>query len=43
MNFDDAIKAHSAWKTKLAQYLHSPDGSLNPEEIAPDNKCAVAQ
>ncbi len=43
MNFDDAIKAHSAWKTKLAQYLHSPDGSLKPEEIAPDNKCALGQ
>lgn len=43
MNFDDAIRAHSAWKTKLSAYLNNPDGSLKPEEIEPDNACALGQ
>lgn len=43
MNFDDAIKAHSAWKIKLSTYLRKPDGSLKAAEIEPDNKCALGQ
>ena len=43
MNFDDAIKAHSAWKMKLSTYIAKPDGSLKVVEIEPDNKCALGQ
>ena len=43
MNFDDAIKAHGAWKMKLSTYLRKPDGSLKASEVAPDNKCALGQ
>lgn len=43
MDFDEAIKAHSAWKMKLSSYLKSPDGSLKAEEIQVDNKCALGQ
>ncbi len=43
MNFDEAIKAHSAWKMKLSSYLNNPDGSLKAAEICLDNKCALGQ
>lgn len=43
MDFDDAIKAHSAWKMKLSTYLKKPNGSLKAAEIQPDNKCNLGQ
>jgi methyl-accepting chemotaxis protein len=43
MNFDEAISAHSQWKQKLATYIAKPDRSLNPVEVAADNKCALGQ
>lgn len=43
MDFDEAIKAHSAWKIKLSNYLKKPDGSLKANEIQMDNKCALGQ
>lgn len=43
MDFDEAIKAHSAWKLKLSTYLRKPDGSLKPNEVQLDNKCALGQ
>ncbi len=43
MNFDEAIKAHSAWKMKLSNYLKNPDGSLKASEIEQDNKCQLGQ
>ena len=43
MNFDDAIRAHSAWKMKLSAYISKPDGSLKVVDIEPDNKCALGQ
>jgi methyl-accepting chemotaxis protein len=43
MNFDDAIKAHADWKTKLRQYLQHPDHSLKSAEVGVDSKCALGQ
>ena len=43
MNFDEAIRAHSAWRLKLSVYLRKPDGSLKAEQIQPDNRCALGQ
>jgi methyl-accepting chemotaxis protein len=43
MDFDEAIKAHSAWKMKLSAYLRKPDGSLKAADIQVDNKCALGQ
>lgn len=43
MDFDEAIKAHSAWKMKLSTYLKNPDGSLKSSDIQVDNKCALGQ
>lgn len=43
MNFDEAVLAHSNWKTKLARYLRRPDGSLDPDEIQRDNQCALGK
>jgi hypothetical protein len=43
MNFDEAIKAHSAWKMKLSDYLKKPDKSLKASEVCLDNKCALGQ
>jgi hypothetical protein len=43
MDLDDAIKMHAAWKTKLAEYLRSPNGSLRSEELEPDNRCELGK
>lgn len=43
MDFDEAIKAHSAWKMKLSTYLKKPDGSLKASDIQADNKCSLGQ
>ena len=43
MNFDDAIKAHSAWKMRLSTYLTKPDGSLVPKEIESDRACELGK
>lgn len=43
MDFDEAIKAHAAWKLKLSNYLAKPDGSLKAADICLDNKCALGQ
>jgi hypothetical protein len=43
MDFDQAVAAHSAWKTKLRDYLSKRDGSLKPAEVSPDNKCPLGQ
>lgn len=43
MDFDEAIKAHSAWKMKLSSYLRKPDGTLKAAEIQSDNKCSLGQ
>jgi hypothetical protein len=43
MDFDEAIKAHSAWKFKLSGYLRKPDGSIKSADVVVDNKCALGQ
>ena len=43
MDFDQAIAAHSAWKSKLRDYLSKRDGSLKPAEVSVDNKCVLGQ
>jgi chemoreceptor zinc-binding protein len=43
MDFDQAIAAHAAWKGKLSQYLANPDKSLQPSEIAADNRCELGK
>jgi Chemoreceptor zinc-binding domain len=39
VNFDDAIKAHAAWKIKLNSYLQHPDGSIDVAKLSLDNVC----
>ena len=43
MDFDQAIAAHAAWKNKLSKYLANPDQSLQPAEIALDNRCELGK
>lgn len=43
MDFQQAIDAHVAWKSKLSIYLRTPDGSLKSADICVDNKCALGQ
>ncbi|GIL16977.1 MAG: hypothetical protein BroJett040_07280 [Oligoflexia bacterium] len=43
MNFDEAVKAHSEWKTKLSHYIRKPDGSLKAADVGVDNKCTLGQ
>ncbi len=43
MNFDDAIKVHVEWKSKLRAYLAKRDGSLKPEQVTQDAQCALGK
>jgi hypothetical protein len=43
MDFDHAIAAHAAWKNKLAKYLKTPDHSLQPSEVALENRCDLGK
>jgi len=43
MNFDDAVKAHSEWKSKLSRYIEHPDHSLKPSEVTIDTNCALGK
>ena len=43
MDFDQAIAAHSAWKSKLKAYLNKPDGSLKAADIQSDQECLLGQ
>ncbi len=43
MDFDQAIKAHSAWKQKLADYLERPDGTLDANVVSRDDRCPLGQ
>ena len=38
-DFDDAIKAHKGWKTKLSNYIAHPNNSINHDEVGLDNHC----
>lgn len=43
MDFDAALLAHADWKRKLKAYLKTPDRSLQPAEVALDNKCKLGE
>jgi hypothetical protein len=43
MNVDDAVKAHSLWKMKLAQYISKPDRSLNASVVGSANECELGK
>lgn len=43
MDFLEAIKAHSAWKKRLAAYVAKPDHSLNPVEAGAEDQCELGR
>jgi Chemoreceptor zinc-binding domain len=43
MDFNEAIKAHSAWKQRLNAYAARPDGSLKPSDLERDNLCDLGR
>ncbi len=43
MNIDEVIRAHVAWKSKLAAYLAKPDGSINIADTISDKKCELGR
>ena len=43
MDLDDAVRAHAAWKQKLAAYLQKPDKSINPSTLEKDNQCDLGK
>jgi methyl-accepting chemotaxis protein len=43
MDFDQAIKLHVAWKTKLSAYVANPDRSLKAAEISVDDRCELGK
>lgn len=43
MNFDDAVKAHNAWKIKLFNYIKNPDKSLDHTVVCKDDVCDLGK
>jgi len=43
MNIDEVIRAHVAWKSKLAAYLAKPDGSIKIADTVSDRKCELGR
>jgi methyl-accepting chemotaxis protein len=43
MDFDKALAAHIEWKMKLTGYLSGTNHSLNPADVARDDKCELGQ
>jgi hypothetical protein len=43
VDFDQAITAHSQWKTKLSNYLSHRDGTLKAADAGSDNKCVLGK
>jgi hypothetical protein len=43
MNFDEAIRAHAAWKLRLSGYLRNPDGTLQSLEVEASDRCALGK
>ncbi len=41
MNWDDAVKAHAAWKMKLLAYIRDPSKKLDPAAVGVDNRCPL--
>ncbi len=41
MNWDDAIKAHAAWKMRLSAYIRAPDKSIDPALVGRDDRCPL--
>ena len=43
MNFDDAVKAHVTWKSKLQAYIAKPDKSLDSNKVSKDDECDLGK
>jgi hypothetical protein len=43
MNFDEAITAHSQWKSKLSSYIAHPDNGLTAAAVSQDNQCPLGK
>jgi Chemoreceptor zinc-binding domain len=43
MDFDEAIALHSKWKHNLRTYLAKRDGTLNPADVAFDDRCTLGR
>ncbi len=41
MNWDDAVKAHAAWKMRLLAYIRDSSKKLDPSAIGVDNRCPL--
>lgn len=43
MDYDQAIRAHANWKTRLRNYIQNPDRSLSASEVARDDVCDLGR
>jgi len=41
VNWDDAVKAHAAWKMRLLAYIRDPSKKLDPAVVGVDNRCPL--
>jgi hypothetical protein len=43
MDFDEALKAHVAWKMSLSAYVRDPDGSLRLTTVTDETACDLGK
>ena len=43
MNFDEAVRTHSDWKSRLRQYVSHPDRSLDVATVTSDQRCDLGK
>ena len=43
MDANQAVIAHSAWKSKLASYIKDPNHSLNAAEVEASDRCDLGE
>jgi predicted esterase len=41
VNWDDAVKTHTAWKMRLLTYIRAPSNKLDPAAVGVDNRCPL--
>jgi hypothetical protein len=41
VNWDDAVKTHTAWKMKLLTYIRDPGKKIDAAAVGVDNRCSL--
>ncbi|MDR3710939.1 MAG: CZB domain-containing protein [Capsulimonadaceae bacterium] len=43
MNFDSEITIHNQWRSRIAEFIKAPDGSINVADLGSDRVCDLGR